>query len=167
MFYQQQVDKFCLGILSRCSCQYFRPSVLPLSRSSAVVRRESRQRPGRSELFWLLEAPSPLFSHQLAQAEWSPRSPGDQYLSQRFSARGRLAPSPTPTPTSLPETFSSVWRHFWFSQLGGMGVLLTSSGQRPEVLLNSLHWPGGAPTTRNDPVQMSAGQRGSAGCITF
>lgn len=165
MFYQQQVDKFCLGILSRCSCQYFRPSVLPLSRSSAVAQRESRQRPGRSELFWLLEAPSPLFSHQLARAEWSPPSPGDQYLSQRFSARGHLAPSPPSHPA--PKTFSSVWRHFWFSQLGGMGVLLTSSGQRPEVLLNSLRWPGRDLTTRNDPAQMSAGQRGSAGCITF
>lgn len=41
-----------------------------------------------------------------------------------------------------PETFSNARRHFWFSQLGGMGVLLTSSGQRPGVLLNSLHCPG-------------------------
>lgn len=86
------------------------------------------------------------------------------YLSA--SQPGAILPPPHP-PTPLPETFSSVWRHFWFSQLGGMGVLLTSSGQRPEVLLNSLHWPGRAPTTRKDQAQMSAGQRGSAGCITF
>lgn len=34
-----------------------------------------------------------------------------------------------------PETFGSVWRQFWLSQLE-KGVLSSSSGWRPEMLLN-------------------------------
>lgn len=46
------------------------------------------------------------------------------------------------------QMFQDVWRHFWLSQVGK--VLLTSGGEKPGLLLNTLQHVGGSLTIKTD-----------------
>ena len=69
-------------------------------------------------------------------------SPG---LDQCFSAGYNLHP------ILLPETFGSIWTHFWWSQLKEQ-VLLAAGGQMSGMVLNILRCTGRSRTTRNSPA---------------